>query len=158
MYKVLLTLTKADIKRQRHEIQTKHFDETGQKLLNHLKEKEKRDHWGRRSWVFQFNKTTFFITTFAPFYPDHNSRFSFGNCDCYLLFQPELSFALHDLPDDSAITNWDHPKNVRDRIRLAYRNAGRQYDPPMMLNEPMIYDIVKRVHPTDDIYKWWTWD
>ena len=111
--------------------------------------------WERRSWVFEFNGVTFFITTFAPFYPDSNSRYSFKSPDCYILFQPELSFALHDLPNDTAHTNWDRPVTVRDKIRVAFRDAGRAYEPPMKVNEPMVYEIVKRVHPQDEIFKWW---
>ena len=113
-------------------------------------------HWDRKSWVFEFNRTTFFVTTFAPFYPDSNSRFSFGCSDCYILFQPELSFAIHDLPDDTAHTNWGRPANVRDRIRIAYQEAGRAYEPPMATKEPMVYDIVKRCYPQDVIFEWWS--
>lgn len=111
--------------------------------------------WEKRSWVFEINKITFFITTFAPFYPKTNSRYGFGCKNCYLLLQPEISFAVHDLPPDTLHTNWSCPKTSRDRIRVAFEKVGRYYDPPLVLNEPMVYDIAKRVDPEDAVIRWW---
>lgn len=107
------------------------------------------------SWVFEFNKITFFVTTFAPFYPDSNSRYAFGCKDCYILFQPEIAFAIRDLPDDTAVTNWDSPVTVRDKIRVAFRQAGREYEVPKNLNEPMVCEIVKKIYPDDKPIQWW---
>ncbi|XP_005112877.1 uncharacterized protein LOC101859301 [Aplysia californica] len=152
---VLLTLREHDLKLRRAAVNARaDFDEpTRKSQLELLVEHPER--WDRRNWVFEFNRVTFFITSFAPFYPEENSRYSFGCADCYMLFQPEMSFALHDLPPDTAETNWECPVNVRDRIRVAFREAGREYEAPMKVKEPMVYEIVKRVHPQDDVIKWW---
>uniref|UniRef100_A0A0B7ATI9 Uncharacterized protein n=1 Tax=Arion vulgaris TaxID=1028688 RepID=A0A0B7ATI9_9EUPU len=105
--------------------------------------------------MFQFNKIIFFITTFAPFYPNTNSRYAFGCENCYILFQPEISFAIHDLPSDTAETNWIQPMTVRDKIRVAFRDAGREYEAPLIHRKPMVYEILKPVHSEDESILWW---
>ncbi|KAL5015016.1 hypothetical protein ScPMuIL_009286 [Solemya velum] len=109
----------------------------------------------RTGWVFQFNSCTFFITTFAPFYPETNPRYTFGCENAYFLFQPEISFALHDLSPDSPITNWDCPLTNRDKIRVAYRDAGRPFTVPSTLCYPMAPDMVKPVNMGEPQYEWW---
>jgi hypothetical protein len=109
----------------------------------------------KRGWVFQFNKVTFFITTFGPFYPETNSRYAFGCENCFILLQPELSFALHDLSPDTTETNYDNPTTERDRIRCAYRNAGRPYIVPADLTQPMAWDMIKPITNEDPIIQWW---
>ncbi|PAA56497.1 hypothetical protein BOX15_Mlig006710g2 [Macrostomum lignano] len=99
-------------------------------------------------WVFRFHGQTFFVTTFAPFYGPEDSRFAFGASDGFLLLQPELSFAQHDLPPDTPHTNWggaeegDGHQTVRDRIRCAFRDAGQAYRIRDTTVYPMIEDIV----------------
>ncbi|ESO83682.1 hypothetical protein LOTGIDRAFT_169162 [Lottia gigantea] len=106
-------------------------------------------------WVFEFNKITMFITTFAPFYPESNSRFSFASPYGFILFQPELSFAKHNLPPDTVITNWDTPKTVRDRIRITFKDKGQEYTIPATVNYPMVNDIVKPLKEGNPVIKWW---
>ncbi|XP_059146594.1 uncharacterized protein LOC131934559 [Physella acuta] len=154
--RVLWTLRKSDLNRQRQQLLKNHknFDsDILQILLDNLNEDPKK--WNKMSWVFEFNKITFFVTTFAPFYPECNSRYAFGCKDCYILFQPEIAFAIRDLPDDTAETNWDSPVTVRDKIRVAFRQAGREYEVPKKLNEPMVCEIVKKIYPDDEPIQWW---
>ncbi|KAK3603516.1 hypothetical protein CHS0354_030375 [Potamilus streckersoni] len=115
-----------------------------------------KSYLGKRGWVFEFNKCTFFITTFAPFYPETHPRYAFRCSDCYILFQPEVSFAFHDLPPDSTETNWVNPTNTRDKIRVAFRQAGRGYDVPQSLNFPMSHDMIRPISGADPIIEWWT--
>ncbi len=111
---------------------------------------------GKRGWVFEFSRVTMFITTFAPFYAENHSRYSYGSPNAYILFQPEISFAQHDLPPDTIDTNWDCPKTVRDRIRVAFKEAGRPYKIRDSIYYPMAYDIVKPVREfDDDVVEWW---
>ena len=110
---------------------------------------------GKIGWVFQFNKVTFFVTTFAGFYPETNSRYAFGTGNAFILIQPELSFALHDLSPDTSETNFEHPVTERDRIRKSYRDAGRGYRIPEDIRQPMAWDIVKPLHDSDGIVEWW---
>lgn len=122
----------------------------------------------KRGWVFEFNRVTFFITTFAPFYPESHSRFSFGAENCYILLQPEVSFARHDLGPDTprSMTEWDNPKTPRDRIRCAFRNAGRAYRIPEKLGVPLAHEIIRPIRDyggnqgedydvKDDVVDWW---
>lgn len=110
---------------------------------------------GKRGWVFEFNKCTFFITTFAPFYPETHPRYAFGAKNCYIMLQPELSFAFHDLPPDTVETNWENPQTVRDKIRVAFCDAGRPYYIPDSIYSPMAHEILRPVHDGDPLYEWW---
>lgn len=76
---------------------------------------------GSRGWRFRFNKADFFVTTFAPCYPASSSRYAHGCRRAFLLLQPEASFLRHDLPFDTPDTNWEAPKTVRDKTRVAFR-------------------------------------
>ena len=109
----------------------------------------------KRGWVFEFNKVTFFVTTFAPFYPENHPRYAHGVNDSYILFQPELSFAFHDLPPDTPTTNWENPKTVRDRIRVAFKEAGRKYTIPSTIYHPMVEEMIRPIKETDSLYAWW---
>lgn len=154
---VLTTLRQVDIARQVRQLKehSPNLDPIDVENRMRYLGPENTSIWDRRSWVFEFNKITFFLTTFAPFYPDSNSRYGFGAQDCYILFQPEISFAIHDLPPDTAATNWGRPLTVRDKIRVAYKDAGREYEAPMASRRPMVYDIVKEVDPYDTPLEWW---
>lgn len=123
-------------------------DPAGQRCMN-------KSYIAGRGWVFEFNICTFFITTFAPFYPSTHPRFSFGAQNCYILMQPELSFALHDLPSMSLETNWDEPQTVRDKIRCAFRDAGRPTFIPESISSPMILEILTPVEKDGTVPKWW---
>ena len=106
-------------------------------------------------WVFEFNRASYFITTFAPFYPSENSRYSHQVDECFVLFQPEISFARHNLPADTPQTEWDNPKTVRDRIRVQFKKAGREYLIRESVSYPMSNDMIKPVNADDPVVQWW---
>lgn len=106
-------------------------------------------------WVFEFNRVTFFITTFAPVYPPTHSRYTHEVNECFVLFQPEISFARHNLPPDTPKTNWDQPQTVRDRIRVQFRASSRDYLIRDTVNYPMSHDIVKPMGINDPPIEWW---
>ena len=110
----------------------------------------------RKGWVFEFNKVTFFITTFAPCYPSTHPRYAFHSDACFILFQPEISFAQHDLPSDTIHTNWIHPKTVRDQVRVAFKERGQGYLVRDTVSYPMVWDIVRPLDKTDNFVKWWS--
>jgi hypothetical protein len=67
-----------------------------------------------------------------------------------------MSFARHGLPPDTPTTNWEEPKTIRDKTRLAFRKAGREYYIPKTTRYPPAEHIVKPLH--DDgvgVVKWW---
>jgi FPC/CPF motif-containing protein YcgG len=45
---------------------------------------------GKLGWRFLFCDEPFFITTFAPCYPAHHSRYSYGEPSTWILFQPGM--------------------------------------------------------------------
>ena len=108
-----------------------------------------------RGWIFEFNRMTFFVTTFAPFYGETSPRFLFGCKNCYILLQPEIAFARHDVPFDTPYTAWDNPKTVRDRIRIAFKEAGRPYCIRDTTSYPMAYDIIRPLDEGSQINQWW---
>ena len=110
---------------------------------------------GKLGWVFEFNGETIFITTFAPFYKENHPRYSFGSENCYILFQPEISFAQHNLSPDTPNTNWENPKTARDRTRVAYKEAGRPYNIRDTVIYPNSHDIVTPLIPGDKVVEWW---
>ena len=110
---------------------------------------------GKTGWVFEFNHITFFVTTFAPCYPENHSRYSFESTECYVLLQPEISFAQYDLDQDTPFTDWDNPKTPREKIRSAFRMAGRGYPIRDTVRYPMAHDIIRPLEYDGDVVQWW---
>lgn len=109
------------------------------------------------NWVFEFDRVTFFITTFAPHYSESHPRYSHG-CRhyCHILFQPEISFLRHELPDDTPETNWSHPTTSRDKIRVAFRDHGREYPIRPTIYYPQAHDMIRPLsNDLNDIVEWW---
>ncbi|CAH1802557.1 unnamed protein product [Owenia fusiformis] len=139
-----------------------HFGQSVRKLLTILSDNDpshgdsmKEPNIGKTGWVFKFYNHTFFITTFGPFYSENHSRYGFESENCFVLLQPELSFAHHDLPPDTPETKWETPETIRDKIRVAYRDAGRGYHIRDTVVYPMAHDIVKPLTDKDDVITWW---
>ena len=111
---------------------------------------------GSKGWRFRFAKMDFFVTVFAPCYPPTSSRYAFGTGRAFLLLQPEISFARHRLPPDTPHTEWDAPKTIRDKARVAFRKAGQSYFIPDTIAYPAAEHIVKPLK--DDgvtVVRWW---
>jgi small GTP-binding protein len=110
---------------------------------------------GERGWRFRFARADFFVTTFSPCYPSTSSRYAFGTGRAFVLLQPERSFLRHDLPTDTPLTQ-DPPQTIRDKTRLAFRDAGRAYHIPSTTKYPPAEHIVKPLN--DDgwtVIRWW---
>mmetsp|Transcript_506 Transcript_506/g.832 ORF Transcript_506/g.832 Transcript_506/m.832 type:complete len:302 (+) Transcript_506:726-1631(+) len=111
----------------------------------------------RPGWRFRFHSTDVFVTTFAPCYPETSSRYGFGSDKAFILLQPETSFLRHKLPADSPETDWENPRNIREKTRVAFKTAGRPYYIPESTSYPMVEHIVKPL--CDDgkhVVRWWT--
>jgi small GTP-binding protein len=140
-----------------------HLGDCVRRMLTHLalndpsgENSMKVSYIGKRGWRFRFNQCDFFVTTFAPCYPATSSRFAFGCGRAFVLLQPELSFARHDLPLDTAHTNWEEPKNIRDETRIAFRKAGKGYHIPTTTKYPMAEHIVKPLYDDgQNVVHWW---
>eukprot|EP00933_Yihiella_yeosuensis_P028706 TRINITY_DN22546_c0_g1_i1.p1 TRINITY_DN22546_c0_g1~~TRINITY_DN22546_c0_g1_i1.p1 ORF type:complete len:374 (+),score=55.34 TRINITY_DN22546_c0_g1_i1:43-1164(+) len=118
-----------------------HFTKTVRRVLGIISAADpsgadclRRSYVSKRGWYFQFAREPLFVTTFAPCYPSSNPRYQFDQHpeSCFILMQPEESFLRHDLPPDKprSATNWEDPKDVRDRIRANFRKQGREYRIP----------------------------
>lgn len=112
---------------------------------------------GRSGWLFEFDRVTFFITTFTPHYSDTHPRYSHGyEKYCHILFQPEVSFLRHDLPDDTPQTNWTSPQTVRDKIRVAFRKNSREYPIRPTIFYPPSHDMIRPLsNDLDELIEWW---
>lgn len=107
-------------------------------------------------WSFEFDGVHIFVTTFAPCYPENHSRFAFGAEHGFVLLQPMYSFAIHDIGPETPHTNWDDPKTVRDKIRVAFKENGRPYQIRNTIYYPMAHDIVKPlVEGPGNVLEWW---
>ncbi|CAK0879399.1 unnamed protein product [Prorocentrum cordatum] len=108
---------------------------------------------GERGWCFRFAGATFFVTSFAPCYPASSPRFSFGSESAFVLLQPERSFARHNLCDNHVEVQ--SPPSIRDKVRAAFRDAGRPYYlPPTTRYAPAPY-IVRPARERDPPFEWW---
>ena len=114
---------------------------------------------GSRGWRYRFNGADFFVTTFAPCYPVTSSRYAFGTGRAFVLLQPEKSFGRHgkQVGVDTPHTSWDEPKTMRDKTRIAYRDAGRNYHIPDTTKYPPAEHIVKPLPDdrTSPVVTWW---
>lgn len=118
-----------------------------------------------RRWVFEVGcgepsttTTTFFVTTFAPFYPTSSPRRSLDPDWSFVLLQPEVSFARHDLPLDHGDNGDDDVRrDVRDRIRAAFREAGKPYRVPECPSvSVMAHEVVRPFNELEgDVVEWW---
>jgi hypothetical protein len=135
----------------------------------------------RKGWYFSFDSEPIFVTTFAPLYDKHSSRYMYLDkrkkltaikfaqspdkvCrqsddeydSCFVLLQPEYSFLQHDLDDDTPLTNWEDPKTIRDRIRCAFKKVGQLYEIPSSVSYPSASHIVKPLNwKSDPAVTWW---
>ena len=83
-------------------------------------------------------------------------RYAFGADNAFILLQPMYSFAIHDIGEDTAKTNWDHPVTIRDKIRVAYKENDRGYYIRDTIIYPAAHDIVKPLKEgSGEIIEWW---
>lgn len=116
----------------------------------------KKSYIGKRGWWFEFDGESFFVTTFAPCYPSAHSRHAFGITDrSFVLFQPEFSFAWHDIGDDTPETNWGAPETIRDKIRVEYKKHNREYEIPSTIYYSPAQYIVDPINKGDPRIEWW---
>jgi hypothetical protein len=125
----------------------------------------------KRGWVFELFGRELFVTTFSTAYGEDHPRYAFGGPDggghapgpsrghSVVLLQPYESFLLHravgsDTPAQE--TRWDRPESARDRIRCAYRAAGRPYFVPENVSRPVAFGFVPPADGTSpEVVRWW---
>jgi len=112
---------------------------------------------GKRGWRFAWNEHNTFVTTFAPCYHQNHARYPFSSSQefnsCWILFQPEWSFGIHNIGADHP---WDDTKTtVRQKIRQKFREVGRPYYVPPTRFYPMAPMIVPPLDIGDAFLEWW---
>lgn len=105
-------------------------------------------------WHLSLCTVPIFVTTFAPFYPVNSSRYmgelSAENKDsCFILLQPEESFYRHKIGMDTPHTNWTYPETIRDKIRINFREKGRDYYIPSTTSYAAAEQYVARPENTN---------
>ena len=113
-------------------------------------------------WQFQVLNLDIFVTTFSPCYPSNHPRYNAGIQDCaFILLQPMESFLWKDLPAYKTERHTDYSQppeslDIRERIRLNFRNMGQALYVPESLQISMAEQIVPPVDKLDStIIHWW---
>lgn len=101
-------------------------------------------------WRFRFMKEVFFVIAFGSCYSEEHSRFSFGSDRTLILLQPDRAFSRHCPPGHAII-----PERTRDRIRIAYAEAGRIYDLTHTLSPIEAHRFVKPPMLRCPPIRWW---
>lgn len=133
-----------------------HLARTTRLVLNYLSERDPAgEHCMAKeiedpSWCFAFGGEKIFINTFGSCYDSHNSRFSFGALNTFILFQPRHSFAQAIRPGESTL-----PAAARSRIRTDYRKHGRPYDAQISASPFDAYRYVRPLKHGDPTVRWW---
>lgn len=111
----------------------------------------------KKGWWFEWNDDSIFITTFAPCYPEDHSRYCFGADpeSSWILFQPEFSFAWHQLTPDTKETKWENPVTMRDKIRCEFKKHNRIYEIPNTIFYSPALHIVKNLKIGMPYIEWW---
>ncbi len=120
-------------------------------------------------WHFELMHEPMTVTSFAPCYGPHNSRYAFTSLDtttvpdhevsCFVMLQPESSFVWHDMGAGvtRSGTNWERPQTMREKIRVKFVAAGRDYaiaeDNEGAL--PAAQHIVRTEHLNDEPLRWY---
>jgi hypothetical protein len=86
-------------------------------------------------WDNLYCSTSFFVTSFAPCYPENSSRYGFGAEHTYILYQPNFVFMRNKIPkptlhlkDAQFIKrSGKNVKNIRRIIQDNYTAHGRDY-------------------------------
>jgi hypothetical protein len=101
-------------------------------------------------WWLTFNGHPLFLATFAACYGPASSRYSFGADRTYFFFQTLESFLRrHDRRTNRL------PESARERIREAFRGAGRPYDLAITLSPLEAERFVKPLRLGDPPVRWW---
>eukprot|EP00741_Cyanophora_paradoxa_P003061 tig00000663_g2972.t1 len=107
-------------------------------------------HIGGRGWRFAFCRQEYFVTSFGPCYPKESPRYAHGASSVFVLLQPYSSFLWQGVGEDTPETAWEEPRTARDRIRVAFRRAGRPYTPPgNPAEQPVAHLIVRPLREGD---------
>lgn len=104
-------------------------------------------------WRFRFGGEIFFVVTFASCYGEDHARFTFGVDQTLILLLSDHAFSRYCPPGQERI-----PAFIRDRIRVAYAQAGRIYDMTHVLSPIEAHRFVKPLRLRQPSVRWWEHD
>jgi hypothetical protein len=104
-------------------------------------------------WQLEIAGTRTFATLFSPIYPEDNPRSVIDEGFGYVMLQPEHSF--HRLLPRGKLDPGRRAA-IKDSIRRAFRNAGKDYDPLDTVPATEAQKYVKPLHMDDPIVSWWS--
>jgi hypothetical protein len=127
-------------------------DSVGQ--LQNLKPDDSGYFWDD-GWQMSFMQQRFFIITFAPFYPESNSRFNYGLKETIILFQTESSFKQH------LAKSPERRENQKKWIRKIFDLQGQPYSNSKCIEPTPIkktHEAPRYIKPlslADNLIQWW---
>ncbi|WP_169813486.1 YqcI/YcgG family protein [Nocardia vaccinii] len=102
-------------------------------------------------WKLTFEGRRLFVITFAPCYPESNSRSCFGENHTFILIQPDEAFERAVTPGDGGLISM----RVRHRIRDRYASRGQGYDHSISESPVEAFKFVKPIAAGDPLVRWW---
>lgn len=137
------------LKRILSQIDKKSIDE-----ISDLKSDQEGYFWDD-GWQFTYNGNRFFVTFFAPFYPENHSRYNYQHKHAVCLFQPEESFK-RCLPKNSS-----RKKRVKESIRKLFAKKGQEYTRSKCMekqSDKKAHEAPRYLKPMkskDEVMVWW---
>lgn len=101
-------------------------------------------------WDFRFQDKDFFVSTFAPLYPESHSRFSHSPSTAFIVFQPDSSFDRHHIHSAA-----EAREKITDFVERTFEDHGISYDCDLTTRHVKAERYVKRLSPSHAPVKWW---
>jgi NTP pyrophosphatase (non-canonical NTP hydrolase)/FPC/CPF motif-containing protein YcgG len=102
------------------------------------------------SWRFSFRGTTFFITTFAPFYEVRHPRRSPLPGAAFIFLQPEFSFNHHGIHSGNP-----NREAVKKLIREGFDRELKSYSVELVEQPIEAFKYIKPMHKDGEPVVWW---
>jgi hypothetical protein len=101
-------------------------------------------------WDFEYAGERFFVSLFAPLYPEWHSRSSRHGSIGFVLFQPERSFRRFGVSSR-------HPRRrqLSWRVHRRFQRHGQDYDVDANSRTPKALRFVKPIDPGEPPIAWW---
>lgn len=101
-------------------------------------------------WDFLFGAEAWFVSLFAPFYPEGHTRWSGEPDVAFVLLQPEASFRRRGISSQHP-----HREALSRAVADRFEAAGIHHDPVANASRPKCLRYVKPVAPNDPPVRWW---
>jgi FPC/CPF motif-containing protein YcgG len=103
-----------------------------------------------KDWQFSFSQQRFFVSVFAPCYPENHCRYSHNPKSIFLFFQPEFSFDVHGIHKDNS-----NRHKIKNKIRKSFAEVGSAYDVELVNQGIEAYLYIMPLRVGDKPVRWW---